>query len=736
MLRSWFHAQGARRPRPTRPATRRSRRPLAIEALEDRLVPVSMTFLVDSAADVVNPLDGVLTLREAITAANANPSPDVIRFNIPGPGPHTIQPTTALPTITDTVVIDGYSQPGASPNTLPIGLGTIAQLKIELNGSLLNDGSSGLVLEGRGSTVKGLVINGFAYPDLGTPGSGRHIPVGGLVLLGEGGHVVAGNFIGTDVSGTVARPNNFQGIYVASSENVIGGSTPAARNLISGNQGFGVHITARAAPAPAPGHELHRPAEHNRVATNLIGTNRWGTQGLANTGAGVMLSVFARNNTIGGTADTLRNVISGNGGLFTPFGNPSGPYQDWPDAPFAMSGGHGSGIHIENLTLATLKGHSVPNAIIGNYIGTNALGTAPLPNRFRGVTLVFTNEATVVDNLISANGHHGVAISGNGLSPVNHRIYSNRIGTDWTRFNALGNGADGIHLSQASHNTVSNNTIAFNKDTGVVVKNTYNPQDGQVYASTGNTISQNSIHTNGLLGIDLVRLLGPDEDGPTPNDNNGDADADPNGLQNYPVITFAQPGPTTLVAGMLNSLPGTAFRLEFFASAAPDPTGFGEGKRFLGATVVTTNGAGNVFFSVSLPAGTVLGEWVTATATDVVRRNTSEISRAVRLPSNLNNPFAGLTTAKGSLQLMASPATSVAGSPAAAARGAEDSLTPAFLSMARRSESSAESSARPREEEASWDADMLDVLSTLSRRARDGVSSVFEDGFDDRPEVG
>ena len=107
------------------------------------------------------------SLREAINAANANAGTDTIAFNISGAGPHTIQPTSALPTITDPVIIDGYTQPGAMPNTNGPGLGLTTVLKIELDGS--NAGApfvSGLRLTGGNSTIRGLAINRFS-------GSGR-----------------------------------------------------------------------------------------------------------------------------------------------------------------------------------------------------------------------------------------------------------------------------------------------------------------------------------------------------------------------------------------------------------------------------------------------------------------------------------------------------------------------------------------------------------------------------------
>ena len=101
---------------------------------------------------------GAGSLREAINQANDNAGLDDIEFTIPGTGPHTIQPTTGLPEITDTVIIDGFTQPGASPNTNPPGLGSNALLMIELDGSGAGF-ASGLVITGANCKIKGLVGN-------------------------------------------------------------------------------------------------------------------------------------------------------------------------------------------------------------------------------------------------------------------------------------------------------------------------------------------------------------------------------------------------------------------------------------------------------------------------------------------------------------------------------------------------------------------------------------------------
>src|SRR6185369_16872061 len=156
---------------------------------------------------------------------------DTINFNIPGTV-HTIRPNTPLPDITQGVVIDGYSQPGASPNTLANSDNAV--LLIELNGSNTapdaNGGANGLVvLDGKGTTIQGLAVNNFITA--GIVVESRNDPQSAT------GTTIQGNFIGTDPTGTLARPNRVAGILLGGSvdvqsNNTIGGTTPAARNLV------------------------------------------------------------------------------------------------------------------------------------------------------------------------------------------------------------------------------------------------------------------------------------------------------------------------------------------------------------------------------------------------------------------------------------------------------------------------------------------------------------------------
>src|SRR5712691_7904307 len=118
------------------------------------------------------------SLRQAILDANSMGG-GTINFNIPGGGVHTISPMTVLPTITQTVTIDGYTQPGSSANTNPPTMGINAVLLIELNGQFSGSNFGGLTVNAPNCTVRGLVINRF---------------VGDGIRVCADGNVFEGNF--------------------------------------------------------------------------------------------------------------------------------------------------------------------------------------------------------------------------------------------------------------------------------------------------------------------------------------------------------------------------------------------------------------------------------------------------------------------------------------------------------------------------------------------------------------
>lgn len=527
-------------------------------AVPQLAAPDATTFFVTNTDN-----NGPGSLRQAINDSNSNPGTDTIAFNIPGAGVHTISPAAALPALSDPVVIDGYTQPGASPNTL--AQGNNAVLLIELTG--VNFGSNnvnapGLKILGQNCTVRGLVINRF----VGTPAIDIGQPTTPI-----SGNRIEGNFLGTDPSGSIQRSND-EGVRVGFATNTtIGGTTPAARNVISANY-IGVNLTTGSSTTSVQG--------------NFIGTNAAGTAALGNTSDGIF-SGGNGSDVIGGTTDGARNVIAAtqfNAGIF--------------------------------VSVAT---NGTTTTIQNNYIGTDVSGTVALGNFFGIWINNGSNSSTTIGgsipparNLISGNNSDGIFISQSSRNSV---MTGNFIGTDASGTKPLPNAGNGVRI-ETGNNRVGGtipsdgNTIAFNGKNGVLL-----------FSGIGinNSIRRNSIFSNGLLGIDQIG------DGVTLNDS-GDADIGPNNLQNYPILTAVTTSPTgTTVTGSLDSTPNSSFNLNFYASSGCDASGYGEGTTPLVSIPVTTNANGNSNFGVafSIPVGP--DQVITATTTDSAG-NTSEFS--------------------------------------------------------------------------------------------------------------
>jgi len=564
-----------------------------------------ITFIVNTTSDTD---DGTCnathcSLREAIIAANANSitsSPDRIHFNIPGSGPHTIMPTTALPTVTDPVVIDGYTQPNASVNTATDG-STNAVLLIEINGSAAPINSNGLTIATNDSTVRGLIINRFQSNVNGDVNAGSGIGITG------NSNVVEGNFLGTDSSGTADLGNRNHGVFVSGGLNRIGGTTPAARNLISGNGAGDASFNGSGAAVIITG----SAATGNIVEGNLIGTDRTGNFAVANV-IGIYTFSSANNNILGGTAAGSRNVISGN--------------------------------TIDGILLETTG-----NTVQGNYIGTTASGNAALGNVRNGIVAFsgangnsIGGTTTAARNVISGNSGVGIDLIFNDQNIVQ----GNFIGTDAAGIGNLGNGSFGIRILFSNTNTIggtaagAGNTIAFNADTGVFVSG--------APGTINHRILGNSIFNNVGIGIDLQDAA-TTSNVVTANDP-GDTDTGGNNLQNYPVLTSAMSGASAAtVQGTFNSMPSMTFRVEFFSNPACDSSGFGEGQTFIGFQSVTTDASGNATVSFTSSGAVAAGQFITSTATDP-NGNTSEFSacRVVLGPTAATVSVGGrITTSSG-----------------------------------------------------------------------------------------
>jgi len=193
--------------------------------------------------------DGI-SLREAITAANATAGADFIEFDIAGTGIHTINVLSALPTLSGAVTIDATSDDSFAANG--------SKPAIELKGSSAGAGANGLTITAGNSTVKGLVIDGFSNY--------------GLFLQTGGGNVITGNYIGTNAAGTAASANTWGIVLDNSAGNTIGGTAAADRNVISGNTNDGINIGGT--------------SNGNLIQGNYIGTNAAGTAAVVATLSG------------------------------------------------------------------------------------------------------------------------------------------------------------------------------------------------------------------------------------------------------------------------------------------------------------------------------------------------------------------------------------------------------------------------------------------------------------------
>jgi hypothetical protein len=397
-------------------ATRRNSRRPNVERLEDRTVPTTFT--------VTNTLDsGPGSFRQAILDANATPNvggPDRIEFDIGSAyqnadGSATIQPLTQLPSLTDPVVIDGYTQAGASPNTLPQGENAVLKIELSLYSVNMFDfrSTDGINIMANNCVVRGLILNNaWGY---------------GVAVYYGSNNQIEGNFIGTDVTGTKAvgvwnGARNFAGVVIENASvvgastigNTIGGDTPDARNIIADNEyglvdmgldtvvsGNWIGLGSNGLPVPNDiGLADHAP--DSSFSRNLIVA-----------GGGGLL--------VGGLDPGARNVVSGNAsaGILASsctiqgnyigtdptgtlgFGNGTSSYANFDNSP-------GAGIYVVGSSTHCLIGGDVPGA--RNVISTN----------FVGVFAESANSAVVEGNYIGTDytGTQAIAVGGGAYTGV------------------------------------------------------------------------------------------------------------------------------------------------------------------------------------------------------------------------------------------------------------------------------------------------------------------------------
>jgi hypothetical protein len=588
---------------------------------------------------------------------------------------------TASGIIVNDIIVDDFTGASAAGIVLT---GTGAT-KDSVTNSLIGVGPSGAAAP---NALGVLIQKGANHDTIGGAGAGDVISGNtgdGIDLTGTGtsSNTIIGNKIGTNVAGTAAVPNDGQGILIfgAATKNTIGSAGDG--NVISGNLSVGIAFsgtgttgntveanliglnaadtaaipneygiesdsgpTANTIGLPSAGNTISGNSAGGIVISgngfviegNFIGVNSGGTMAIPNIGDGVFIT--GTGNYIG--EPSSGNIISGNtrnGVELTGTGTSGnfvltnyigiGVNGAIPNGQSGISvnGGAngntigGTSVDTRNIISGNSNGillSGVSGTVVtGNWIGLDSSGNSAVANQVDGVQLDNAATDNIIGkagegNVISGNTANGIEIS--GAASTGNSIAANEIGTNYNGSFAVANGLNGVALtSGATGNTVGGigtgvgNVIAFNGTAGVLV------------TGTDDAILGNSIYSNGALGIDLGG------NGVIPNDSKGHVGA--NNFQNFPVLQSAF-GAT--VSGTLQSTANSTFRVEFFYSPTPDPTGFGEGQTFLGSLNVTTNDIGKMSFTFVAASGIPAGYYVTATVTDG-SGNTSEFSQAIQV---------------------------------------------------------------------------------------------------------
>jgi hypothetical protein len=573
------------------------------------------------------------SLRQALLDANANPGADTISFNIPGSGVKTLALSGSLPDVTSPVTIDGTTQPGFSgkpvivlPGGLSISAGsTTVRGLVFSSGGLTTNGNN--ILEGNFVCTNADGTSAITSGGINISADSPNNTMGGTTTAARNviscqntavavhgvGNKLLGNFIGTDVTGTVAigQPSAaFEAIFFAGQNGTLGGTTAGARNI----------ITAISVLSPVYLDGAVGPIQGNLIQGNYIGTDVTGLNKIGQPFIDIYVLFDTVSGTIiGGTVSSARNVIAG--------------------------GNAGVDVYQAKTTL-----------IQGNFIGTDSTGTHALGNG-NGVGVTQATQTTIggdsaaARNIISGNTSYGIYLGVNINGQVGDSgtvVQNNYIGTDVTGTACLGNGLDGILVNvQSIDLVIKDNLIACNGKNGINIPNTTSdPGTPALQVS----MTSNKIFGNSVTAIDLGNA------GDTTNDDL-DADTGANTQQNYPELQTAaasvanrdgtkigdSPEATSITVNYrMRSSRNTTFNIEFFAS-----NGSCVSKQFtdsrgerIGSESVTTDANGVVNRNIILPLPATVNDpkWLlaSATATNVPagtvgasNGNTSELSQCL-----------------------------------------------------------------------------------------------------------
>ncbi len=588
------------------------------------------TYVVSSLANGTTG-DGI-SLRWAITAANANCGHDIIRFNLGGGGPYTINLTSALPNLTDNdgVTIDGWNNTlnSGTPNTVPVFNATTTNPLNPVYKVILGNGgtvATGLILASNNNVIQGLVLQDFGDGAV----SGNDI----AITISGNNNQVLGCYIGVDITGTTRGVKTADGIVITGANNEIGDGTAAGANLISGLNGNfeGIWINGNSATG-------------NSIKGNMIGLQKDGTTIVAGASqfSGVFISSSAISNIIGGSLSGEGNVISGNnsrgvylnttsaGGNIVK-GNIIGPAADGLNyvasnpqlygimvsgSPDNLIGGNTpSERNIisanETYGIDITGAGSTGNEVKGNYIGTNISGTGIISGStqdygvgiisFAGNNFIGGNLAGE-GNVISGNKDGSSTARGifiNSTAVAGNSVVGNIIGpqADGVTYFASNAQSRGIEISNSPNNTIGGNTtaerniISANETYGVYITGG---------SSTGNTVKGNYI---GIAQNGTTFITGSTQD--------------------YGVFI------TTSAAG--NTIGGS---------------GAGEGNVISGNKDGTSTGRGIYFTSAAVAGNSILGNIIGPQADGITYLASNGQFRGIEINGSQNNSIGGNTSNK------------------------------------------------------------------------------------------
>jgi len=522
-------------------------------------------------ADLPGP-DGRISFREAVTASNNTTGPQTIAFAIP---------TSEFWLVTDVALLK-----------LEVGAFFVTDLgtTIDFSTQTVNIGDTNPF--GPEVGIYGLEPNGWGIAAIFLNSDNNVVKgLGKVYQRGYAVKIVGNNnrIIGCQIDGPLHSAISVSG-YMGGptpTSNIIGGTGPGEGNTL-----YGLDVVGPVDGTVVIGNPL-------LVGVRVEGATQYG--------------VPATNNRIGGPTAVERNVISGKG-RYGEEGFPTGSQVSIVDADSTL--------------------------VEGNYIGTTADGMARYTPQIGpgGVEVRDSRDTTIRNNLIAGlrtvgRNHYegqvfGVAVSIGGVNAnvQNTLVEGNTIGlaADSVTPIATYSGISVASLLASRHafgTRIVSNHIGGVETIGVSIGTLEN----------GVTLTGNSIHDSGSLGIDL-RIWGAGGWGVTPNDP-GDGDTGGNGLQNFPVLQSATTaGSDITFQGTLDTVASEQFTVELFASPGCDPSGFGEGKTYLGAIIVQTDAAGHAAFTQTVSGVAVAaGMQATATVTRTSTGDTSEFSACLTI---------------------------------------------------------------------------------------------------------